>query len=91
MYCIVVPVKFDDVLSISFLRKKQTFSKKGGQKYTFSKKFHFQKTFQTSPSGKWTGDPWKKLLFFASHFSPEWDRQPAFGLMQKEMTLLSIE
>jgi hypothetical protein len=26
------------------------------------------------------GPPWKKLLFFASHFSPEWGRQPVFKL-----------
>jgi hypothetical protein len=39
MHCIVLLVKFDDELSISFLRKKQLFTKeKGGQKYTFSKK-----------------------------------------------------
>jgi hypothetical protein len=42
MHCIALPVKFDNGLSISFLRKKQLFKKKGGgQKYTFSKKFHF--------------------------------------------------
>jgi hypothetical protein len=32
MHCIVLPVKFDGELSISVLRNKQLFKKKGGQK-----------------------------------------------------------
>jgi hypothetical protein len=63
------------------LRKKQIFTKKGGQKYTFSKKFQFSKTFQAPPNGKWTGHPLgKSYIFLASHFSPEWDREPNFKL-----------
>jgi hypothetical protein len=39
MHCIALPVKFEGGLSISFLRKKATlYKKRGGQKYTFSKR-----------------------------------------------------
>jgi hypothetical protein len=50
----VVPVKFESGLSITFLRKKQLFTKKGGQKFTISKKGPiFEKTTappENSPS-----------------------------------------
>jgi hypothetical protein len=47
MHCIVVPVKFDDGLSISFRRRKQTFTKKGGLKvYIFKKRYNFQNYFE---------------------------------------------
>jgi hypothetical protein len=36
MHCIVLPVKFDDRLSISVLRNKQHFKKNGRQKFPFS-------------------------------------------------------
>jgi hypothetical protein len=45
-----VPVNFDGKLLISILRKKQIFTKKEGQKYTFSK------TFRAPPFGKRTDD-----------------------------------
>jgi hypothetical protein len=66
MHCIALPVKFDDGLS----EKKATLYKKnGGSKVYIFKKFQFSKTFQS---------PKTLHLFFASHFPPEWDRQPAF-------------
>jgi hypothetical protein len=50
MPCIVVSVKFDGGLSISFLRNEQRFTKKLGFKTDqFLKKFQFSKTFQTPP------------------------------------------
>jgi hypothetical protein len=41
MRCIVVPVKFEGGLSISFLRKKQPFTKKRGSKVYICKKVRF--------------------------------------------------
>jgi hypothetical protein len=54
MPCIVVPVKFDGGLSISYLKKSNPSQKKRGQKFTFSKKFPFSTTFHTPPFGKRT-------------------------------------
>jgi hypothetical protein len=65
MYCIVVPVKFDDVLSISFLRKKQIFTKKRGvQKKHFQKSSNFQKHFKPRHLENGLGTPSEKLHFF---------------------------
>jgi hypothetical protein len=41
MHCIMSPVKFDSGLSISFLRNRQLFAKKGCQKITFSNSSKF--------------------------------------------------
>jgi hypothetical protein len=64
MHCIALPVKFDDGLSISFLRKKQFFTKKRGG----IKSIHFQKKFQLSNISIPENVP---SIFLASHFSPE--------------------
>jgi hypothetical protein len=75
----VVPVKFDDGLSILFLRKKPLSTKKKGVKSIhFQKSSNFQKHFKPRHLENGQGSPWKKLHFLASHFSPKWDRQPAF-------------
>jgi hypothetical protein len=68
MHCIMVPVKFDDGLTVSFLRKKQIFTKKGGgvKSIHFQKKLQFSKTFPASPFTKGQGIPSEKV-----HFSPE--------------------
>jgi hypothetical protein len=66
MYCIMVPVKFDDGLSISSLRKKQIFTKKknGVKCIHFEKKFQFSKIYQAPPFGKRTGHPLGKFYLF---------------------------
>jgi hypothetical protein len=77
----MVPVKFDDGVSISFPGKEQIFKKKGGQKCTFSKKVPIFKNISSPAIWKMDrGHLRKSYIFFASHFSPEWDRQPAFKL-----------
>jgi hypothetical protein len=50
--CMVSPVKFEDGLSMSILRYEQLFTKKGCQKFTFSKKFNFSKHLKTRHLGK---------------------------------------
>jgi hypothetical protein len=70
MHCIVVPLKFDDGLSISFLRKNQLFAKKKEVKsLQFRKKLQFSKTFQPLPLGKKADHPFgKKLTFLDLNF-----------------------
>jgi hypothetical protein len=79
MYCFVFLVKFDGRLPISVLRIEQLFIKNWGLKTDrFAKSSNFE-NFQIPPFGKkGRSPPWKMLHFFASHFSPGWDRQPAF-------------
>jgi hypothetical protein len=65
MCFIVVPVEFDGGLYISVLRNKQLFTKKKGQKFTFSKKFQF------SNPASWKKDrplPREKSQFYWTQF-----------------------
>jgi hypothetical protein len=65
MQCIVAPVKFDDRLSISFLRKKQIFTKKMGIKSIhFQKSYNFQKHFKPRHLEKGQGTSLEKVTFF---------------------------
>jgi hypothetical protein len=72
MHCIVVLVKFDDWLSILFLRKKQISTKKVPIFKNISSPAKWEMD-RAHPLGK-------SYIFLASHFSPEWNRQPAFKL-----------
>jgi hypothetical protein len=66
MHCLVVPVKFDDGLFISFLRKKQIFTnKRGGVKSLhFQKSSNFQKHLKPRHLENGQGIPLEKVTFF---------------------------
>jgi hypothetical protein len=68
MPCIALPVKFDDELPISVPEKKAILQKKGGQKYTFSKKFQFLKHFNSRHSQNGQGTLFEKVTFFCISF-----------------------
>jgi hypothetical protein len=61
MHCIMLPVKFDDGLSISVLENKQLYKKNGSQNFTLSKSYWFF-NFQTPPFEERT-DLGKSLAF----------------------------
>jgi hypothetical protein len=67
MHCMVVPVKFDDGLSITFLRKKPLSTKKRGSKVYIFKKVPIFKNI-SSPA-IWTDIPLERVpLFLDLHF-----------------------
>jgi hypothetical protein len=69
MHCIVEPGKFDDVLFISLLRKKQIFTKKRGSKVYIFKKVPIFKNISSPAIWKNNrGAPWKKLYFSCISF-----------------------
>jgi hypothetical protein len=89
MHCIVMPVKFDGGLSISFLRNRQPLTKKReGQKITFSIVQIFN--VQTPPSEERT-DHGKSLTFLTLIFLVNGISDPTSNLAQTQKCFLSID